>query len=123
MNGPEAGDAGFQRRQRAVLRSFARGVSGGVDPAVDLVEPSGVHAKPRPREAQIRVVDNSFRGQPVDPTGNRLLASGLQELVPLGGDQLDGVAEVAGRGRMSDRFGDRVGRSIPSRRAAVKLEH
>ena len=122
MNRPQAGDAGFERRQLPCLRSFGRGVSGGIDPAVDLVEPSGVHAKPRLREAQVRVVDDGFHGQSVDPAGDRLLTAALQEFVPVGGDQLDRVAEVAGRGRVSDRFGDRVGLAVPRRRAAVKLE-
>ena len=39
----------------------------------------------------------------------------------MGRDQLDRVAEVAGRRRVLDRLVDRVGLAIPSRRAAVKL--
>ena len=73
-------------------------------------------------QAEIGVVDDVFQGQSVDPAGDRPLTAALEKLVPVGGDQLDRVAEVAGRDRVLDRLVDRVGLAIPSRRAAVKLD-
>jgi hypothetical protein len=56
MNRAQAGDPRFERRKALGLRIFDRGAPGGLDPAIDFVKPSGVHAKPCLREAEIRVV-------------------------------------------------------------------
>ena len=76
------------------------------DPPVDLVDPALVDGDPRSRQAESGILGDGLRRQRVEPVGDRPELAALKEAGPVEGDQVGGVLEVAGGGRVMDRLGD-----------------
>jgi hypothetical protein len=114
MDRPEAGHPRGERRETVPVAAVGRGAPRRLDPTIGLVEAAGVDAKPCLGQAQVGIgVDRRSR-QTVNPGGDGLLAPLLEELVPVPGDQLDGLGEVSCGGGMTDRLVDRTSLAVPA---------
>src|SRR5712691_6139743 len=120
VDGADEGGSGLDRVGAVSNRAGQRRRLGARDPALDPVVAVAEQRMPGAREAKAGVSLDRSERESVEPGGDGDQLALIRERIPVGRDQIAGLVDLAGRGRMGDRLVDLASALEPDAGAPVQ---